>query len=620
MRTKILILSLVCCFSLVYSQREQYLYYIEFVSSQNKPKVIQQSTHSKTILLNGQQFEVLNYEEIFANYTSQKLNNTSLFEFKNFDDYNRFTFVFRNEIKNSEKINIDGEDPLLMNPSTKSEVTSNSYEGMNYVDQMLYTPNDYYLFPTNIAHTHLDLINAREAWDYSKGDGIIVGVSDNGFRLTHREFENKIATLPNQTVINSSDNHGNVVAGLAGSKTDNNFGVASIGFNNQLLVTDRYSYGSWGYLKQLSLNGARVINMSWLSSCSFLQTEQDAVNELYQNGTVLVAAAGNVSCGSSYAKVYPASYKNVIAVSGVGHLNELNSPITINVKDVHYANYATQQNNTQNNEDVDIVAPSYDMDGLPYSGCDECLGRVWTGTSLAAPIVSGAVSLLLSSNNCLTPAEVETIIKLTAANIDHIPPNQVFAGLLGAGRLDAGKANKIAWQTNASNGGEIIIENKKFNRWDFQLLNSPEYIKIRNEEFTGNSNIMFRAKKGITLGVNTLLTPNSGKSHYFFVENLNTCSRTNNTENPQSFGRKYDEKSSNSRYQSVRILPNPASDYVRILTKHNVEKIEVFDMIGRQVKVNYSNEKIDIQNLPIGNYLLKIHTNFDVSEFKLIKK
>ncbi|MFP3835991.1 hypothetical protein, partial [Chryseobacterium sp. SIMBA_028] len=85
-----------------------------------------------------------------------------------------------------------------------------------------------------------------------------------------------------------------------------------------------------------------------------------------------------------------------------------------------------------------------------------------------SPIVSGALSLLFSSNTCLSPIEAETILKLTAANIDQIPQNQIFTGLLGAGRLDAGKANKMAWQMNSSNGGEVLIENKKFNRWNFE--------------------------------------------------------------------------------------------------------------------------------------------------------
>lgn len=108
-------------------------------------------------------------------------------------------------------------------------------------------------------------------------------------------------------------------------------------------------------------------------------------------------------------------------------------------------------------------------------------------------------------NNCLNPLEIESIIKLSSANIEQLTPNAPFKGLLGAGRIDAGKANKIAWQMNSNNGGEIALSNKNFNRWHFELINSPEKIRIFNESFTENSDITFKAKKYILLESNVLL-------------------------------------------------------------------------------------------------------------------
>jgi len=313
--------------------------------------------------------------------------------------------------------------------------------------------------------------------------------------------------------------------------------------------------------------------MSWLSSCTYIQTEQDAVNEIYNDGTVLVAAAGNASCNSSYAQIFPASYKNVIAVSGVGHYNNIGTSVTTNVKDVHYSNYAILENRLQNNEDVDIVALAYDMEGLPYGSCDTCIGRVYIGTSLASPIVSGTLSLLFSSNNCLSPIETETILKLTAVNIDQIPLNQPFAGLLGAGRVDAGKANKMAWQMNSLNGGEVLIENKHFNRWDFTLLNSPESIKIQNESFTQNASVNFKAKKSITLDINTVLEPGLGKSHYLYVDNTNTCYNFDpNSTKHNDISKNLTKSNSSSNLieqtsEDVSIYPIPAKDNIFITLK-----------------------------------------------------
>lgn len=615
---------------LCFSQKSKSLYYIEFKNSSNKPQAIKQNDKSKILSFNNQNIEVIKYEEAFWNFSSQKLKNTSLVEFRNEKDYNDFAFSNKSDIVKSEKIDIRNEDILLQNinsnpfPSSGIKVAPASY--------LTYTPNDYYLFPQDIGHTHLDLINAREAWDYSKGDEVTVGISDTSFRLTHVEFQNKISTLPGQTV-SSADLHGNTVAGLAGSKTDNNFGSSSIGFNNKLLVTDQYSWGSWGYLKQMSDNGARIINMSWLSTCSFTQTEQDAVDEIYKAGTVLVAAAGNASCGSTYAQVFPASYNNVIAVSGVGHLNDVTSSNTINVKDVHYGNWAIQQNNLQNNEDVDIVAPSYDINGLPYSGCDTCLGQVWGGTSIGAPIISGTLSLLFSSNNCLSPIEAETILKLTAANIDQIPQNQIFAGLLGAGRVDAGKANKMAWQMNSSNGGEVLIENKKFNRWNFELTNSPESIRIQNESFTQNANIKFKAKKSIILDTNTLLEPAIGKSHYLYIDNTNTCSVFNTDPNKSAELAKKTAKDNSSKItkmtnDEISLYPNPAKDNIFIKTNRDLKNstVKIFDMSNRVVFEKnitiISNTPIDISNLLKGVYFIDITNSSSKSHYykKFIKQ
>jgi hypothetical protein len=616
---------------LCFSQQSKSLYYIEFKNSSNKPQTVKQNEKSKTLSFNNQNIEVIKYEEAFWNFSSQKLKNTSLVEFRNEKEYNDFTFSNKSEIVKSEKIDIRNEDILLQDVSNNS-LPLNSIKPASAPYLFTYTPNDYYLFPQDIGHTHLDLINAREAWDYSKGDKVTVGISDTSFWLTHAEFENKISTLPGQTV-SSNDLHGNVVAGLAGSKTDNNFGSSSIGFNNKLIVTDHYSWGSWGYLKQMSDNGARIINMSWLSTCSFTQTEQDAVDEIYKAGTVLVAAAGNASCGSTYAQVFPASYNNVIAVSGVGHLNDVTSSTTINVKDVHYGNWAIQQNNLQNNEDVDIVAPSYDINGLPYPGCDTCLGQVWGGTSIGAPIISGTLSLLFSSNNCLSPIEAETILKLTAANIDQIPQNQIFAGLLGAGRVDAGKANKMAWQMNSSNGGEVLIENKKFNRWNFELTNSPESIRIQNESFTQNANVKFKAKKSIILDTNTLLEPTTGKSHYLYIDDTNTCSAFNPDPNKSADFAKKASKDNSSKIteianDDISLYPIPAKDNLFIKSNKDLKNstVKIFDMSNRLVfEKNTSitnNSSIDISTLQKGVYFIDITDSNSKSHYfkKFIKQ
>lgn len=633
---KYILFILIFSFASFFSQISSVKYYIEFKSQKFKPSVYNQRDNN-LILVNkkGNRNFARKYSDPFYNYRSDKLKNTSLIEFSNSVDFQNFIINNSEDISNYEKVeSINPIDVLLIDNANPSQNISTLNSNDNFFSSNSYFPNDYYLIQQDIAHTHLDLINAQEAWNYSKGDGITIGVSDTNFRVTHKEFIGKISVLPNDynTNYDYQDwyySHGNMVAGLAAANTDNNFGASSIGYNSNLLVTTSMSTGSWSRLKEMSDLGAKVINMSWLSSCSPLSYEQDAINEIYNQGTVLVAAAGNnTTCGNSYSYVYPASYENVISVSGVGHLNDINSGITTNVKDVHYYDYSIQKNNTQNNDAVDIVAPSYDMLGMPYNHCDTCIGMVWSGTSLATPIVSGTVALLFSSNNSLNPLEIESIIKLSSANIEQLTPNAPFKGLLGAGRIDAGKANKIAWQMNSNNGGEIALSNKNFNRWHFELINSPEKIRIFNESFTENSDITFKAKKYILLESNVLLSPGTGKKDYLYINNNNTCY----TPIINNIGAKM-TNTNNEIFENnnlIDIYPNPVSDLLYIKIPYNLKfknfRVNIYDMsyrkiISREINKNDSNINIDISKMNSGNYFIEVLNNNKKIHFqKILKK
>ena len=90
---------------------------------------------------------------------------------------------------------------------------------------------------------------------------------------------------------------------------------------------------------------------------------------------------------------------------------------------------------------VDIAAPGYDVALSAAPG--------WylntSGTSFAAPYVSGTAALMLAVNPCLTNDDLEILLKSSAANIDALNPS--YVGLIGAGRLDAYEAVMLASQT-----------------------------------------------------------------------------------------------------------------------------------------------------------------------------
>ena len=198
-------------------------------------------------------------------------------------------------------------------------------------------------------------------------------------------------------------------------------GKSSIGYNCKLSLTDT----GYNQLLSLSYGGARVINASWTSGCSYSEYIQMVIDEVYNNGTIVVAAAGNASCGNPNNLVYPASCDHVIAVSSVGPSNN------------HERTIGDSTTTHQHNSSVDICAPGYDVALSVNAG--------WyltsSGTSFAAPYVAGTIGLMLAIRPCLTYEEALYILQATAFNLDSLNPN--YAGKLGAGRLDAGLALKF---------------------------------------------------------------------------------------------------------------------------------------------------------------------------------
>jgi hypothetical protein len=301
--------------------------------------------------------------------------------------------------------------------------------------EALFTPND---FSTAIANDYaLNLIGAQAAWDVTRGDSsIVIAITDANFHLNHEELAGKYTVVsPN----GSTDyTHGTAVAITAAGRTNNLVGKSSIGYNSTLQLRSM----SYNQVLEATYAGARVINMSWVASCTFSTYGQQVITEAWANGSVLVAAAGNGStCGGAANLVYPAAFDHVIAVSSVGPY------------DNHERTMGNPSTTHQHNASVDICAPGYDVALSTAPG----VYLTGNGTSFAAPMVSGTIALMLATNPCLTADQVEMILEATAVNIDA--QNPAYVGQLGAGRLNAGAAVAMAatFSTTALTGETTFV-------------------------------------------------------------------------------------------------------------------------------------------------------------------
>jgi len=281
--------------------------------------------------------------------------------------------------------------------------------------------------------------NIVDAWEWTKGEGVIVAVIDNGFDVTHEDLKENIVLTYNITD-KSSDvatqeeyAHGTAIAGIIGASSN---GVGGIGvapkvklvfIKDHTLSTDADIIDAFGYAQK---SGARVVNCSWGSN-SVSQSVANKIKELYREGIVVVFAAGNE--GMTLDRYGIDDESELAWVLGVGASSEYNTRTS-------YSNYG---------KSIDVLAPAGEYVGIVTT--DEygsrrindqrgILGSGYTffsGTSASAPVVSGVVALMLSVNPNLTPDHVREIIITTAQKIGGVEYIVGWNRKYAYGKIDA---------------------------------------------------------------------------------------------------------------------------------------------------------------------------------------
>mgnify|MGYP000167708655 CR=1 FL=1 len=251
----------------------------------------------------------------------------------------------------------------------------------------------------------LDRIDQREAelndtYNYTlTGAGVSVYVFDSGINSSHEEFTGRIE--PGFNVINDAygtedcSGHGTHTASLIGGTT---YGVAKQVKLIPVRVLNCRSGNSSSATLYTAINWViehhqtgvpAIINLSVGMSKSIAFNE--AAQALIADGLIVVGAAGNQNRDACLYS--PASEPSVISVGGIDRAALRAS----------YSNYGSC---------VDIFAPGSDLVGAWFGSTD--IYRSSSGTSNAAPIVSGIVALMLQDNPSLTQSQVEERLKTNA--------------------------------------------------------------------------------------------------------------------------------------------------------------------------------------------------------------
>ena len=345
----------------------------------------------------------------------------------------------------------------------------------NYLYQTLgnNAPNDTEYKAGN--QNYLSRINVPQAWaaleeNKYNPSPVKIAVLDNNFNLNHPDLAGRFIageardfcpTLNADSACTGEDNdvgidantpaaergHGTHSSGIIGAAANNNTGIAGITWSgNNILPIKVFGgngreYGAdtiairkgidWARAK-----GARVINMSLgipfyqpngqleqgVESDNYDPAVRASLKAAYDANIVLVAAAGNLPNRGIF---FPASEGNVLAVGGVDANNKLFS-----ISGFGSATPAASQ--TKN---IDLVAPGVDILSTDQNGAGDIYAKR-TGTSEAAPQVSGVAALLVAQKPNASAREINQALTGGATSVSSDERNY-GKGLLNAkGALD----------------------------------------------------------------------------------------------------------------------------------------------------------------------------------------
>ncbi len=287
------------------------------------------------------------------------------------------------------------------------------------------TPNDTYYS----SQWALPKIKMPQAWDIHTGrSGVLVGVLDTGIESTHSDFARNVNTALSRSYVGTTatqnpNGHGTHVAGIIGAKGNNSTGIAGVVWNVKLVSLQVFNSAGIGYSSYLAsaVNYAQskaipILNFSggWPTSSEYYNVNLEETLENYSG--LFVCAAGNESSNIDGILAYHPAEINLPNVITVGASTQSDTKCA-------FSNYGATT--------VDIFAPGEDI----YSTYTMGTHTYMSGTSMAAPHVTGVAALMLSECSGLTASAIRSKI---ISNDDNV--NSLSGYCVSGGRLNAYKA------------------------------------------------------------------------------------------------------------------------------------------------------------------------------------
>ncbi len=292
-------------------------------------------------------------------------------------------------------------------------------------------------------------IDAVRAWDVSTGStSVIVAVIDSGIRHTHADLSTQLWRNPGEIPANGIDDdgngyvddvfginaitrtgdpfddqgHGTHVAGTIGAAADGGGAHVGVAWQVRLMALKFISAQGSGFtsdaircIDYAVANGARILNASWGGDRPSAALEA-AIQAARAAGVLFVAAAGNEARDTDSLPAYPAAYplENVVSVAAIDRRGDLS----------RFSNFGRVS--------VDLAAPG-DSIFSTFAGSDTDYA-IASGTSMAAPHVSGVAALILAHRPSISLVDLRNRLLLTTTPDGRLAGRTVTGGRLNAHR------------------------------------------------------------------------------------------------------------------------------------------------------------------------------------------
>lgn len=291
-------------------------------------------------------------------------------------------------------------------------------------------------------------VSAPQAWDIQTGsENVLVAVIDTGVNYNSSDLAGNLwvneAEKNGKQGIDDDNNgvvddihganfvdanrptgnplddhgHGSHCSGTIAARGDDGAGLVGVAWRAKIMGVKFLSAAGGGTLEgavqailYANKMGAKILSNSW-GGGGFSQALLEAIQKTNESGSLFVAAAGNESNNNDSSPTYPAAYDvaNILAVAAIDNKGQLAS----------FSNYGRNK--------VHVGAPGVNVLSLTTSGYES-----WSGTSMAAPHVSGVAVLLASQFPEMSGLEMKQRIISTAKPVRSLKKRVSSGGVANA--------------------------------------------------------------------------------------------------------------------------------------------------------------------------------------------